>query len=329
MLLGFAVTQHCNLRCPHCIRDDVVTVQEVEPWLVARVLDDAIGMFGGVTVSLTGGEPLLHRRFDDLVDLFADRGVGWRMVSNGWHLGRIVPLLKRWPPDTIRLSLSGATEDVHDAERGRGSFRRILVSMAILTRLEIAATLSLVVDRRDRHQIRAAADLAEALGSVGIQFILPQPVPGSAARDTDLPPDEWLPVKAEIDGLAREPGRKSWIRLDYGELLADPLADCATFGLERVYVDARGRLSVCCQLSEYGFNERDVVADLHEVTLREAWPAYRRRVAELRSSSRALVREGGPLAGFACLRCAGCTGKLEWLRSYPESAWAAAACAPA
>src|SRR5690348_17485366 len=31
------------------------------------------------------------------------------------------------------LSLSGATESVHDAERGRGSFRRVLLGVALLT----------------------------------------------------------------------------------------------------------------------------------------------------------------------------------------------------
>ena len=38
MLLGFAITEHCNLRCPHCIRDDVTTVRSLEPALVERTV---------------------------------------------------------------------------------------------------------------------------------------------------------------------------------------------------------------------------------------------------------------------------------------------------
>ena len=327
MQLGFAVTQHCNLRCPHCIRDDVVTVREIEPELVARVLDEARELWGEVTVSLTGGEPLVHRRFAEVVEAFRERGVHWRMVSNGWHLGRIVPLLERWRPQSIRLSLSGATREVHDADRGRGSFERVLRSIAILTRLRIPAILTIVIDRRDRHQLREVADLAEALGCVGLHYILPQPVPGSAERGSDLAPDEWIPVKREIDALAREPGRRTRLRLDYGELLDDPLADCSTFGLERVYVDAHGRLSLCCQLSEYGFNENDVVADLHQVPLREAWPLYLERLAALRAANRGRALDGDAYDRFACIRCARCTGKLDWLREYPQSPWASAASA--
>ena len=29
MYLGFALTEHCNLRCPHCISDDVTTVRNL------------------------------------------------------------------------------------------------------------------------------------------------------------------------------------------------------------------------------------------------------------------------------------------------------------
>ncbi|HWV57853.1 MAG TPA: radical SAM protein, partial [Longimicrobiales bacterium] len=73
MLLGFAITRHCNLRCPHCIRDDVETVAELSPEFIARVIDDGLTLWGSVTASLTGGEPLIHRRFAEIVDVFAAR----------------------------------------------------------------------------------------------------------------------------------------------------------------------------------------------------------------------------------------------------------------
>src|SRR5207237_1840907 len=58
MLLGFALTEHCNLRCPHCIRDDVTTVRSLDAALVESVLDQALDLYGSVTASFTGGEPL-------------------------------------------------------------------------------------------------------------------------------------------------------------------------------------------------------------------------------------------------------------------------------
>ena len=272
MLLGIALTQHCNLRCPHCIRDDVTTPLWLDPALVRRIVADARTLFGDVRVSLTGGEPTIHPAWDAVIDGFADDAVSYRFVSNGWHMRRLMPSLDRYAPAHVRLSLSGGDDQVHDGDRGRGSFRRVLLAVALLTSRAIPTSLSLVVDRRSRHQIRQTADLAESLGCVGLSVILPQPVPGSVQRDSDLAPGEWAAVRREVQAIAAEPGRRTPVRLDYGAPAEEGEAErtCDTFTRERLYVDAHGRLSLCCQLSEYGGGEGDVVADLHHTSLLDA-----------------------------------------------------------
>jgi hypothetical protein len=49
-----------------------------------------------------------------------------------------------------------------------------------------------------------------------------------------------------------------------------------------------------------------------------------RRTAELKRIS-APAGDADALADFACMRCARATGKLNWLRHYPDSPWAFAA----
>jgi MoaA/NifB/PqqE/SkfB family radical SAM enzyme len=325
MLVGFAVTEHCNLRCPHCIRDDVTTVRSLEPELIASIVDQATAMFGSVTASFTGGEPLLHEAFARIVADCADRGVPYRFVSNGWHLKRVVPLLRRHPPHAVRLSLSGATERTHDADRGAGSFRRVLLGAALLTNERIPTYLSIVIDRRNRHELRTAADLAEQLGCLGIGFILPQPTPGSAARDSDLAPDEWLPTAREVQALAAEPGRRSEIVLDYGHPFEGAEAPCETFAHQRIYVDTKGRLCTCCQLSGFGFNEIEAVADLHDVPLADAYPRYLARLEALLRTQRPRPEDPCVTDPFPCLRCSAVTGKLRWLSQHPTSSWHPAA----
>jgi MoaA/NifB/PqqE/SkfB family radical SAM enzyme len=324
VLLGFAITEHCNLRCPHCIRDDVTTVRNLDPEVLFATVDDALRMFSGVGVSMTGGEPTLHPQWERIVAGLHARGIAYRFVSNGWHMRRLMPLIDRYPPAYVRLSLSGGDEAVHDEERGRGSFRRVLMAVALLTSRGIPAQLGLVVDRRDRHQLRQAADLAEALGCVAIHFTLAQPVGGSAARDTDLAPQEWYPARDEILAMSREPGRRTQIWLDYGAPAVGAETACDTFDGRRVYVDARGRLSLCCQLSEYGFNEADVVADLTREPFARVWGRYREALQEQRERSAARGADD-PIGAFPCIRCARALGKMEWIRGYPESPWHAAA----
>jgi MoaA/NifB/PqqE/SkfB family radical SAM enzyme len=320
--LGFALTEHCNLRCPHCIRDDVTSVRNLSTALLFRTVDAARRLLGPVTVSMTGGEPTLHPEWDGVVAGLHSRGVPYRFVTNGWHMRRLMPALTRHPPEGVRVSLSGATEEVHDGERGRGSFRRVLQAIALLTSRGIPASLSLVIDRRDRHQLRRAADLAEGLGCIRLHFILPQPVPVSAERDSDVPPEEWPAIRDELLAIGREPHRRTRVQLDYGFPFDGPEAPCETFEGKRIYVDARGRLSLCCQLSEYGTNDADVVADLDHTPFEEAWPRY---VAGLEALRRRSAPRGEALGEFPCMRCARVLGKTAWLRDHPASPWSAAA----
>jgi MoaA/NifB/PqqE/SkfB family radical SAM enzyme len=321
MLLGFAITEHCNLRCPHCIRDDVTTVRSLEPALVERTVDDALKIFGDITVSMTGGEPLLHPELERLLHIYASRQIPWRMVTNAWHIKRELPLLDKYPPQAMRLSLSGGSQETHDHDRGRGSWDKVLIGAALLTSRQIPFFLSLVVDRRVRHELRVAADLAEDLGASGLSVILPQPTPGAAARDSDLSPAEWFEVADETRAIGAEPHRRTRVALDYGAPFDGEESLCQTFKHERVYVDTRGRLCLCCQLSNHGFNEAEVVADLHVTPFAEAWPMYQEQLAALRKAQTPDPRHPHPTDPFPCLRCVKAQKKDVWVQKFPMSAW--------
>ena len=325
MVVGFAITEHCNLRCRHCIRDDVETVRSLEPELIQTVLDDARALFGGLVASFTGGEPLLHPQFTTIAGICSARGIPYRFVTNGWHWKRLASAVREYPPQSVRLSLSGGSESTHDSERGSGSLERILKCVALLTRDQVPSYLSIVIDRRNQHELRLAADLAESLGCVGIGFILPQPTPGTASRDSDLSPDEWASVTRAVQEMAGEPERKTAVALDHGYPFDGPEKPCETFALGRIYVDAWGRLSTCCQLSEFGQTTSEVVADLHTVSLRDAFDAYRSRLTELQRLQQPKPGEPRVTDPFPCLRCCHTTDKLHWLSSFPQSPWHTAA----
>lgn len=178
------------------------------------------------------------------------------------------PLFDRCPPQAVRLSLSGATEQVHDAERGRGSFRRVLLAVALMTSRRIPTALSIVIDRRDRHQLREAADLAEGLGCHRLHVILPQPVPESVARDSDLPPDEWMAVRHEVDAITAEPGRRTVVALDYGAPFDGPESPCETFLLQRIYVDSAGG----CARAASSPNTAATMRKSSPISITNRWP---------------------------------------------------------
>jgi MoaA/NifB/PqqE/SkfB family radical SAM enzyme len=235
---------------------------------------------------------------------------------------RIMPSFDRHPPGAVRVSLSGATEAVHDEERGKGSFRRVQLAVALLTSREIPTGLSIVIDKRDRHQIREAADLAEDLGCNWISYILPQPVPASADRSSDLAPEEWITVRDEVAALRLESNRRTAVLMDYGAPFAGEEVQCDTMALKRMYVDPDARVSLCCQLSDYGFNTRDITGDLNVSSLRDVYSSYLSAMDELRSTSApGACGTRTTIDAYPCLRCARSLGKLSWLDQFPDSPW--------
>lgn len=334
--IGLGLTRHCNLRCAHCLRDDVSAVTSLDPGLIGRVLDEATTLFGAFAVGLTGGEPLLHPDFPGVVDVLRARRTPWRLVTNGWHVPRALPVLAGYPPEVVVLSLSGADAAVHDAERGGGSFERVLLAVGVLRSRGIPAALSMIVDRRTRGQLSAAVDLADDLGLSWVDFVLPQPVPASVARGSDLPPAEWPAVRDAIHSLAAFRDDVT-VTLAYGAPAPGEAACvCGPKALQRLYVDADGCLAVCGMLSGYGGNRAEVVADLHTHALAAALDGLGRRLRWLdaagadgsagpRTPGRR-ARAAGPedaltLRDFPCLHCAGALGKLAWLSAHPDSPW--------
>src|SRR5207247_11168445 len=110
------------------------------------------------------------------------------------------------------------------------------------------------------------------------------------------------------------------VALDYGAPFDGPESPCETFALKRIYVDTRGRVCTCCQLSQYGANEAEVVADLHHESLAAAQRKYVARLRELRPAPAPRRAAADVFDTLPCIRCARASGKLEWLPAAPASA---------
>src|SRR5687768_16324486 len=144
--IGFELTNLCNLHCTHCIRGSHQQhLEHLDLSLISRVLDEANLLFSPLAVVFTGGEPLAADLFPAAVAAVSARGIPYRFVTNGWLISRHLPLLREHPPVYVRISLSGASALTHDAQRGRGSFRRALLAAAVLLSRGIRAEMSMLV----------------------------------------------------------------------------------------------------------------------------------------------------------------------------------------
>lgn len=137
----------CNLACGYCCAESSprAAARRLEPGLAREVFGEFRSL-GGQEVFLTGGEPFMHPRLTELVD--AAEGLERTVLTNAMIFGRgrrreMLEALDR--SVTLQVSLDSATPDLHDRQRGAGSWARALdgigLAVSLGFRVRVAATL--------------------------------------------------------------------------------------------------------------------------------------------------------------------------------------------
>jgi len=113
----------CNLRCVHCYLPD--HAQQGLELDTALEVADALAAAGIPYVNLLGGEVLLRKDLERIVERLRNGGVYVSMVSNGVLLtAERARALAEAGVQRLMLSLDGMNASVHDAIRGAGNFER-------------------------------------------------------------------------------------------------------------------------------------------------------------------------------------------------------------
>lgn len=119
LTLLFLINRGCNLRCAFC---DLWEGRENVPLAQARALFGEAARIGTRTAVLTGGEPLIHPEFFDIVAAARAAGLSVNVTTNGTLVERHWDRLVAAGIDSLSMSLDGLPE-THDRLRGRaGSF---------------------------------------------------------------------------------------------------------------------------------------------------------------------------------------------------------------
>lgn len=170
------VTNHCNLACRHCfvfrdanpsqaprsIRDEMSD---------AAMLETLAGLrdrFGIVSVLWMGGEPLLKQRLlAEAIRLFERNTI----TTNG-----TVPLVDFGPGALYVVSLDGP-EDLNDAIRGAGVYRRVMRNLSRLpTDFSTPVQVQCVVTRRNQDRLEELVDALRGtrVGWMTFSFYVPR-----------------------------------------------------------------------------------------------------------------------------------------------------------
>ncbi len=317
--IAFHVTDRCQLDCAHCLRDPAQQPTDLPVELIARVLAEAVSTYRVGHVALTGGEPALHPRFAEILDVVWARGCTFHFLSNGRRLDRVLAMLAEEPRrraalHMIELSLDGADEATHDHIRGEGSFREVMGAVSQCVAHGVPFALQITLHARNVHQIEQMGLLAAGLGASGLSIAMMQPTGTHHDGPLFLSAAEWTRARDRIDSLAAT--LKMPVLVPEGFPRKEAFHTCAPFRSELLHVDVHGRLNLCCQHSDVPSHGRtdDIAGDLattslldaHERLLDIVHRAQRERLAQLRAGS------DSPWSAFPCNSCLQMFGKPHW-----------------
>jgi len=160
------MTFKCNLRCAHCLSaSGAGAPQELSFEECCRVIDRLAAM-NVFQVNIGGGEPLIRDDFLDFLDYAHKRSVVTCVSTNGTLIDRDLALrLAGLKMLYLQLSLDGATAEVNDHIRGKGTYKKILTAADCLASNQVAFSINTVLTRFNYPQLDSLRDLAKSYGA--------------------------------------------------------------------------------------------------------------------------------------------------------------------
>ncbi len=155
------VTLQCNLSCIHCLSD----AGKEHPMELTQAeslsLIDELASLRVFQVNIGGGEPFLRTGFVDLLEYAHKKGLVTCVSTNGTLIDRsLARRLARMRLLYLQVSLDGASEEVNDRIRGRGTFRRVRAALDRLSSEGAAFSINTVLTRTNYPELDELRSLA-------------------------------------------------------------------------------------------------------------------------------------------------------------------------
>ncbi len=159
------ITDECDQRCKHCY-----IFSEGHPTLVEMSWERMVAVLANIErmcermrrlpyLYITGGDPILHSRFWDLLELVHSRGIPFTLMGNPFHLTDDT-CRRMWQLGCrkYQLSLDGLRE-THDRFRKPGSFDRTLEAISTIRKAGIHCAIMSTISAANIDEIPQLIDV--------------------------------------------------------------------------------------------------------------------------------------------------------------------------
>jgi len=164
------ITDICDQRCKHCY-----IFSEGHPCLVSMKYGEMVHTLDEIEelcrkidrvpyIYLTGGDPILHPDFWDLLELFKTRNIRFCIMGNPFHLTpEVCQRMHGLGCVKYQLSLDGL-EQTHDMFRKPGSFKTTLEKIKVIKDSGMWCAVMSTVSKTNEKEIPELIDLVDKYG---------------------------------------------------------------------------------------------------------------------------------------------------------------------
>jgi radical SAM/SPASM domain protein of ACGX system len=190
------ITDSCDQRCRHCYifsENNHIKLKEMSWPEIQSVFQNCLQMCSQANrvpyFYITGGDPILHSRFWDLMELFKSKKIAFSILGNPFHLtDDVCRRLKDCGCERYQLSIDGLRE-THDAIRKPGSFDTTLEKISCLRNAGIRCAIMTTVSGTNIAEIPEIVDLVvEHKADI---FAFARYCPTSFEKSTHISPEQY------------------------------------------------------------------------------------------------------------------------------------------
>ncbi len=319
------IINFCNFSCGHCLVNKSAEHHHMDPHMFADLITQLRGLgyrYAGITGT---GEISLHPELEAIFLTCVENNFNFEILTNGFLFKeKLFPLFQhpmiRKRVARVGFSLDSANQAVHDSNRKKGSFQRVVEATGLCRLLGIPFYIKTAVNNLNRNELKDIILFTSSLGASLQTFIFPQPT--MRAMDEDI-----VPEPREIYKAFKE--MVHWynifprIKLEAFNPFND-LFMCNAFF--KFGVDEEGNYLLCNNLCNVGLSNKnykgkECIGKIGESSLKDLIVRHIHilpEILEWRLKRKEAIKNA-PLS--ICNWCFHQFGKLDWLEKYPDSPW--------
>jgi len=242
-LLAVLLTNKCNLNCKHCMRrKDRKKILDFN--IFSKVILKS-KRFGVSHIALTGGEPGLHPKFENILKLIRENNQTPIIVTNGYTLRKYGQIIKQ-SRCIIALSMEGIKKE-NDYVRGPGSWEELEKSINFCRGNKLPFLIHFTVNKINKDNIDDTAEFLTQSGASKID--IGSCLPTYRNKYLVLNKNERIDAVNKI----KSSFRKSYIpvQLSSSILNTNNFTYCSSLLLNNHVLDYNGSMCFCCDLADF------------------------------------------------------------------------------